>query len=83
MVLAAVVVKCNIRAWGLKAELEKCDVRCANCHRRKTAIESGSWRTKLELPAGAAPASHGPQPSALTVELRQPEMVAQAGVDPA
>lgn len=27
-------------------EIEKCDVRCANCHRRKTAIETNSWRLK-------------------------------------
>lgn len=29
-------------------ELDKCVVRCANCHIRKTATDFGWWRTKLE-----------------------------------
>lgn len=29
------------------AEIEKCDVRCANCHRRKTA-ERGNWYRHLK-----------------------------------
>lgn len=28
----------------LVKEIEKCDIRCANCHRRKTQLENGSWK---------------------------------------
>lgn len=28
----------------LKHEIAKCQVRCANCHRRRHAAENGSWR---------------------------------------
>lgn len=31
----------------LEEELQKCEVRCANCHRRKTAYQFGYWKTKL------------------------------------
>lgn len=30
----------------VKKEVEKCDVRCANCHRRKTEKETNSWKLK-------------------------------------
>lgn len=39
----------NKGKYGIKklaAEVEKCVVRCANCHRRKTAKAHGFWKTK-------------------------------------
>lgn len=30
----------------LKLEIEKCDVRCANCHKIRTSQTNGSYRTK-------------------------------------
>lgn len=31
----------------IEAEIEKCDVRCSNCHRRRTAERGGWWRQKV------------------------------------
>jgi hypothetical protein len=38
-------------SWeSILREIEKCDIRCANCHRRKTYVQFGSWgRTKKPL----------------------------------
>lgn len=33
---------------SVKKEVAKCDVRCANCHRRKTARDFGNWRLGLD-----------------------------------
>lgn len=32
---------------SLKEEIEKCDIRCVNCHRVKTAIERKTWKSDL------------------------------------
>jgi hypothetical protein len=29
------------------SEIKKCDIRCSNCHRRKTEIENNSWKLQF------------------------------------
>jgi hypothetical protein len=36
-------------AWArIEREIAKCSVRCANCHRRRTAQMFGYWRASAE-----------------------------------
>lgn len=47
--------------WArVQAEIAKCDVRCANCHRRVTVERGGWWRQAVyeELRAADSAASH-------------------------
>jgi hypothetical protein len=48
-----------VLAWdSLLKEIEKCEVRCANCHRRKTAERRGSYRYKRRLDSLAESKDH-------------------------
>lgn len=38
------MIKKCVSLKKLMAEIAKCDVRCANCHRRKTSSDFGYWR---------------------------------------
>ena len=38
------LIRSRVSIDRIKEEISKCDVRCANCHRRKTAQDFGSYR---------------------------------------
>ena len=42
-----IAVRMEVSWEALKAEIEKCDVVCANCHRIRTAEYFGTWRSRL------------------------------------
>jgi hypothetical protein len=41
-------VRSGCSSQRLVDELEQCEVRCANCHRRRTAIERGWFRARQD-----------------------------------
>lgn len=60
--LAVARYKTSLRK--IKQEIEKCVVRCANCHRRKTALDGGWWKDQLGPVAGTVDAV-GSNPTAV------------------
>ncbi|MFZ1018790.1 MAG: hypothetical protein WAN39_13065 [Candidatus Cybelea sp.] len=42
----SVMVGYGVSWERLSAELAKCEIRCANCHRKRTAAQFGWWQTR-------------------------------------
>jgi hypothetical protein len=40
------MIKDGAAVESVKAEISKCQVRCANCHRIKTSIDNNDWRQR-------------------------------------
>ena len=43
----ASIMKRQLTLRKLEAEVLKCEVRCANCHRIKTAKENNNWKLTM------------------------------------
>ncbi len=67
----ATMISSTFKLQTILDEINKCEVRCANCHARKTALERGYYaclkqkklrlfsRYLIEHPAGIEPATLG------------------------
>ena len=41
------ILQCS--KYKLKEEVSKCDIRCCNCHRRKTAIKNNWYKININV----------------------------------
>lgn len=55
----AEAVSGGISMARIKAEIEKCDIVCANCHRRRTAKQFGHYRSRVAPKGGIEPPTQG------------------------
>lgn len=42
------LVTTNSRLSKVKKEIKKCEVRCANCHKRRTARQTNNWKLNFQ-----------------------------------